>query len=170
MHSYSLGNVQDIVGVLKDVPKNWYCLRSDAPEAEPEKRTWVHLIFWGHSLRRKWQGSEDRERHKQRCSCKGNLALASFPGVLLSINYITKVSSPWGKGTRVCIQHKSNMFLGFPSWCGASHQQRAVLWGGGNCEPLAANTNSVWGMIAWQGTKTVCYRHFLYRKCHDRWG
>lgn len=152
MHSDSLGNVQDIVGVLKDMPKNRHCLRSDALETEPEKRTWVHLIFWRHSLRRKLQGSKDRERHKQGYSCKGNLALAWFPGVFWSINYITKLSSPWGKGARVCTLHKSIMSLHFPSQGEASHQQRAVLWGGGNCEPLAANTNSVWGTVAWQGT------------------
>lgn len=45
MYSYGLDNVQDIMGVLKDMSKNKYCLRSDALEAEPETRTWMHLIF-----------------------------------------------------------------------------------------------------------------------------
>lgn len=39
MRGYSLGNVQDIVEVLKYMPKNRHCLRSDALQAEPEKKT-----------------------------------------------------------------------------------------------------------------------------------
>lgn len=39
MHSYSLGNVQTIVAALMYMPKNRHCLRSEALQAEPEKKT-----------------------------------------------------------------------------------------------------------------------------------
>ena len=97
----------------REFPANGGCLRSGLPEAEPETRICVQVIYWGSALRRESEGGGGRMGSHQESGF--NL----LPGELLSINCTTEWIPAWGNDWEICI-HQSLA----TSWARWAHEHR----------------------------------------------